>query len=121
MRDPRKEERLLREVQKAQLTAAARVRGLFRKPDEPGYNPDAASNWQDCTTQTRAALILVQGALATERARQQAATPKVFGMVLMQGRIPDVAQWEQMATDVAEGKAIEAVAVPALPEEGDTA
>lgn len=115
MRDPRKEERLLREIQKAQWTAVGRVRGLFRKPGEPGYNPDAANNWQDCSMQTRAALILTQGALAAERAKQQADAPKVFGMVLMQPRLSDHGEWERMASAVSEGKVIEAEAAPALP------
>lgn len=113
MRDPRREERLVREIQRAQLCAAGKVRGLFRRPGEPGYNPDAAGNWQDCSMQTRAALILVQGSLAAERARQQAATPKVFGMVLMQSTIADPAEWERMAATVSRGPAIEAVAIPA--------
>lgn len=65
---------------------------------------------------TRAALILVQGQLAADRAKQQAATPKVFGMVLMQGVVPDHGQWEQMAAQVSRGQAIEAVATPPAAE-----
>lgn len=113
MRDPRKEERLAREIQRAQLTAALKVRGLFLDPTEPGFNPDALLNWQDCSMRTRAALILVQGQLAADRAKQQAATPKVFGMVLMQQRVEDPGQWERMAAEVSRGQAIEAVATPA--------
>lgn len=113
MRDPRKEERLAREIQRAQLTAALKVRGLFVPQGSPGWNPDALQNWQDCSMQTRAALILVQGQLAAERAKQQAATPKVFGMVLMQSTIADPKQWEEMAAAVSRGQAIEAVATPA--------
>jgi|SRR5882757_9875112 len=115
MRDPRKEERLMREIQRAQWSAVAKVRGLFKQPGEEGYNPDAATNWQDCSMRTRAALILTQGALATERAKQQAATPKVFGMILMQSKVEDHGAWERMATAVSEGRVIEAEAVPALP------
>lgn len=102
----------MREIQRAQLSAALRVRGLFLKEGEPGYNPDATGNWQDCSMRTRAALILVQGQLAAERAKQQAATPKVFGLVMMQQRVEDAGQWEQMAADVSRGQAIEAVATP---------
>lgn len=105
----------MREIQRAQWSAVARVRGLYKEPGEEGYNPDATANWQDCSMRTRAALILTQGALATERAKQQAATPKVFGMILMQQKIPDHGEWERMATAVSEGKFIEAEAVPALP------
>lgn len=112
MRDPRKEERLAREIQRAQLTAALKVRGLFLEPGQPGFNPDALANWQDCSMRTRAALILVQGQLAADRAKQQAATPKVFGMVLMQGVVADHGKWEQMAAEVSRGQAIEAVATP---------
>ena len=103
----------MREIQRAQLTAAVRVRGLFSKPGTLGYNPDAERNWQDCSMQTRAALILVQGQLAAERAKQQAATPKVFGMVLMTPRLDDPRQWEAMAAEVSRGPVIEAVATPA--------
>lgn len=105
----------MREIQRAQWSAVAKVRGLFVDEKAPGYNPDATANWQDCSMRTRAALILTQGALATERAKQQAATPKVFGMILMQQKIPDHAEWERMATAVSEGRVIEAEAVPALP------
>lgn len=112
MRDPRKEERLAREIQRAQLTAAIRVRGLFLEPGQSGFNPDALANWQDCSMRTRAALILVQGQLAADRAKQQAATPKVFGLVMMQQRVEDAGQWEQMAAEVSRGQAIEAVATP---------
>ncbi len=103
----------MREIQRAQLTAALRVRGLFVEPGTQGYNPDASRNWQDCSMQTRAALILVQGQLAAERAKQQAITPKVFGMVLMQSTIQDPQKWEEMAANVSRGLAIEAVATPA--------
>ncbi len=106
----------MREIQRAQLTAALRVRGLFVEPGKQGHNPDALRNWQDCSMQTRAALILVQGQLAAERARQQAITPKVFGMVLMQSVEPDAGKWEQMAAMVSRGQAIEAsIAAPAAP------
>lgn len=105
----------MREIQRAQWSAVAKVRGLFKQPGEEGYNPDAATNWQDCSMRTRAALILTQGALATERAKQQAATPKVFGMILMQSKVEDHGAWERMATAVSEGRVIEAEAVPALP------
>jgi hypothetical protein len=119
MRNPRKEERLLREIQAAQLSAVARVRGLFVPESDPRYNPDAGRNWQECTTRTRAAIILSQGVLAAERARQQAIAPRVFGMILMQNRIEDPAEWERMAAET-EGRAIEAIATPATEPKKET-
>jgi hypothetical protein len=116
VRNPAKEARLLREVQKAQLSAVSRVRGLFLQPEDPGFNPDALVNWQECSTRTRAAIILTNGVLANERAKQQALTPKVFGVVMIQARVEDHGQWEQMAADVRDGKAIEAVPVEAKEE-----
>lgn len=97
-RNPAREARLAEVVERAQLAAARTVRGLFRKPDEPGYNPDAASTWKDCRTVTRAALILTQGVMAAERAKQAAQTaPASFNLVIMPSQIESAKDWEAFA------------------------
>jgi len=109
MRDQRKDERLRRLVVGAQLAAARVVASLFVPAGTAGRNADADEPWKQCSTRTRAALLLTQGAMAGERAKQQGATTQVFGMVLMQGRIESHDEWEQMAAAAPRGKVIDAV------------
>jgi hypothetical protein len=109
MRDQRKDERLRRLVVGAQLAAARVVASLFVPPGTAGRNADADEPWKQCSTRTRAALLLTQGAMAAERAKQQGATTQVFGMVLMQGRIESHDEWEKMAAAAPRGKVIDAV------------
>ena len=116
-RDERKEEKLRKILLSAQREAAGRVRGLFRKPSEPDYNPDAALTWKECSVATRAALELAKASLAAERARTQAQAQPVLGVVMMAPRIEDPSKWEALASQVRATGAIdvEATPVPALP------
>jgi hypothetical protein len=112
MRDTRKQERLRRLVMGAQLAAARVVASLFVEPGTTGRNLDADAPWKQCSTRTRAALLLTQGSMAAERARVQGATTQPFGMVvLMQGRIESHDEWEKMAAAAPRGRVIDAVPV----------
>lgn len=111
MRDTRKDERLRKLVMSAQLAAARVVASLFVEPGTAGRNLDADAPWKQCSTRTRAALLLTQGSMAAERARVQGATTQVFGMVLMQGRIESHDEWEKMAAAAPRGRVIDAVPV----------
>lgn len=117
-RNPRAEDRLRRLVLATQLQAAQAVAGLFSEPGAPGHNQDAKVPWKQASTRTRAALILTQGAMAAERARRQAPTTQVFGMVLMQPRVESHEAWERMAA-APPAKVIEAEAAPAEPAAPD--
>jgi hypothetical protein len=118
-RDLRREKRIREAITGAQLAAARTVAGLFVDPEtpegdpNPAYNEDAEVPWKQATCRTRAALILTQGAMAAERAKQQAPTAQVFGMVLMQPRVEAHEEWERMAAATEPGKVIEAVVTPA--------
>lgn len=85
-----------------------------------GINSDSKQLWKDSTVQARYNLRLAEVFAAGERAKQVSAAPRVFGVVMMQARIEDPKQWEQMHADVADGKAIDVEAVPAAlpPKEG---
>lgn len=110
-----REERLARDVQRAQVAAVRTVRGLFLKPGDPGYNRDASETWKDCRTVTRAALILTQGVMAAERAKQAAAAaPAAFNLVVMAPQIESAKDWEAFAASV-DRPAIEAVGLPEEP------
>lgn len=114
--DPRKEDKLRRVLQSAQLRAASRVRGLFLKPSDPGYNPDADVPWKEATTATRAAIALANGAIATERARLGTQTTNnFFGAVAVMPRIDGARDWETFHKAVSDGDVV--IDVPALPAE----
>lgn len=71
-------------------------------------------DWAKNSTRTRVSLALAQASLAAERAKTMSEAPRVFGMVLMQARIEDPKQWEEMAA-ATDTRVIEAAVVPALP------
>ena len=104
------------------LKAARSVRGLFLRPGDPGYNPDADVPWNQLSGRTRAALILTQGAMAAERAKMQAeSAPTVLGMIVMPAQLSDPNEWEKSAARLAEARkqhAIEAQVVEAKEGEG---
>jgi hypothetical protein len=117
-RDLRRDKRIREAITLAQLAAARTVAGLFADPEtpagdpNPAYNDDADVPWKQATCRTRAALILTQGAMAAERAKNTAPPTQVFGMVLMQPRVDAHEEWERMAAAGGSGKVIEAVATP---------
>lgn len=90
----RRVEKLRNEVQRAQLEAISKVRGLFKQAGEEGYNPDADATWKDCTVRTRAALALTQGTMAAERAKTAADAAPRLGVVVVPMQITDAKTWE---------------------------
>lgn len=52
--------------------------------------------WKDVDVRTKCALSLTLAAAATERAKQEGNTQRVFGVVVMSERIEDSKQWERM-------------------------
>lgn len=101
------------------LIAAQRHASLYIEQVAKGEHADAQVPDAEKTVRTKVNMMLVQGTMAGERARALSEAPKIFGMVMMQARIEDPAQWERMHATVAAGKAIEAEVVPALPEDPD--
>lgn len=79
--------------------AAKVVEGLFVAPDDAGYNADAAVPWAEASTKTRAALAIVKD----ERilAGANAGTTKVFGVIVLPGRMQSTEEWEKEAERVA--------------------
>lgn len=115
-RDLKKEAELEEYLQKKVTKPALRITaGLFKSPGDKGYNPDAELPWKEATVKTRAALLVVQGEMAAQRARGEGAqTTNVFGMVMMQPRIESENEWEAFAKQVhgaSQQKAIEAAVV----------
>lgn len=123
MKDPAKAiNPILRDLERIKRRAGRTVLGLFadpklveevrpdgtklKVPTNPNFNIDAMSNWQDCSMKTRAALDLVKQSLADERAKNTAPVTQVFGMVLMQPRLEDHAEWERMAANESEGRIV---------------
>lgn len=72
------------------------------------------------TNQIRAALVVTQGFMAAERARETANTPQQPGVIVVHARLEDTPQnrlsWEQEAARLSDSRAIEAVALPAKKE-----
>lgn len=87
------------------------TQGLFKQPGEEGYNPDAERNWAECSTKTRAALKITEAVQASTGADP---TPRVLGVIFMNGRSRSKEEWEAEAKRVdeeARGKALDAEVV----------
>jgi hypothetical protein len=106
-----KQARLKAYVQSELLAAQAQAARHLRTLAD-GTNPEAKEPAKMMSTRTKAALVLAQGSMAAERAKDMSQAPRVFGVVMMQPRIEDPRQWEAMAAAGGEPKAIEAVATP---------
>lgn len=107
-RDPKKMQRLRKVVLDCELAGARAVRGLFKDPADPEYNPDATSTWKECSMRTRAALVLTGNTMAGERAKSQAPVTNNFGVVWMPAQIRDAGEWERQAAAM-NGRVIDAV------------
>lgn len=108
--DSPKQARLRAAVQSELLKAQADGARYLRTIAD-GTNPEAAEPAKQMSNRLKAALVLAQGSMAAERAKDMSQAPKIFGMVLMQPRIENAREWEAMAAAGGESKAIEAVAV----------
>ncbi len=76
--------------------AAETLERLFLPDGDPNQHPDAKETWADCSMQTRAALILAK----TANENPEADLPKVFGIIIMQGRSKSATEWEAQARQV---------------------
>lgn len=84
------------------------VFGLFRKPEEEGYNTDADVPFTEASTKTKVALELVK----MSRGQGDGET-RVLGVIFMQGRTTDPKTWEAEARRIDdEEKRRNAVDVP---------
>lgn len=88
--------------------AAKTLEGLYLKPDDPDFNPDADKTWAECSMRTRAALVIAKGAQ-----EHGLSDGKVLGIVFLQGRARSQSEWEAEAkrVDIEERQAIEAKVV----------
>jgi len=101
-------ERIRSVIGSAQLIAAKHLRRVVA-----GETEDASET--KLTGQTKAALVLVQGAMAAQRAEKQGGETRMFGVVVLQDRVEDHQAWEQMAASV-QRPAIEAMAMRREPD-----
>lgn len=90
----------------------ADVAGLFAKPGDEGYNPDAEIPWQEARTKTRVAVEVYKQAMANSRETTKAAV--ALGVVALQGRMK-AAEWEKKAKEVDDEARQDAIDVASKP------
>lgn len=114
MNRARRDQKLHDLVAGVQLMAARQVRRVLLPPGDPNRHPDADLPWKEASVSTRCSVALVQGSMATERAKPSVPTSQAINIVLLPPVIPDGKQWEQFAQAPVR-QAIEAVAVQKEP------
>lgn len=68
--------------------------GLFKQPNEKGYNPDAEKTKAECSMRTHTAIALAEQLGITKSIQEQS---RPLGLVVIRERIADPREWEAEA------------------------
>ena len=88
-------------MDRVQKHAAKAILGLYKKPSDKDYNPDADKTWAECSMRTRAALILAKSAQD-----QGTGDGKPLGIVFLSLRAKNAKEWEAKACEVDANEAV---------------
>src|SRR5439155_23926 len=79
--------------------AMSDAKGLYLRPGEPGYNPDASVPWVECSVRTRFSIEVYKQIQANKRERE--ATTRALGAIVLRGQV-EAKAWEEQALEVDE-------------------
>jgi len=103
------EKTVLQMLDDVALKMVTDVAGLYKKPDEEGYNPDATVPWTEASTKTRVSVIGYQQVMANSR--EQTRAVGALAVVALQRGLSKQ-EWERKALQVdeeAKQQAIDAI------------
>lgn len=115
-RNPDKEARLRRSVERVEGRAGRITESLLRDRNDPRYNVMGDLPWGQLPSRERAAFELTKGVQSSHRAKDAAGKSQpMLGMVVMMPRLHDAAAWESMAAKVHSGEIVDVEQMASLP------